>query len=71
MIKISFLQFLGRIGTGLGMALIGIAIIGIGAKIYTFSMKNGSFNDPSFLMILSLVIGIVGGLLIIYSMTRK
>ena len=67
----SFLQFLGRIGTGLGMALIGVAIIGVGAKIYTFSMKDGSFNEPSFLMLLSLVIGIIGVLLIIYSMTRR
>ena len=67
----SFLQFLGRIGTGLGMALIGVAIIGVGAKIYTFSMKDGSFNEPSFLMILSFIIGIIGVLLIIYSMTRR
>ena len=67
----SFLQFLGRIGTGLGMALIGFAIIGVGAKIYTFSMKDGSFNEPSFLMILSFIIGIIGVLLIIYSMTRR
>ena len=67
----SFLQFLGRIGKGLGMTLIGFVIIFGGAKLYTFSMKGRDFNDPSFLTILSLVIGVIGGLLIIYSVTRK
>ncbi len=53
------------------MSLIGFGIIGIGVKVYMFSMKSGSFNNPNFLMILSFIIGLIGASLIVYNVRKS
>lgn len=44
----SYFEFMGGITKKLIMSLIGFGIIWVGVKVYTFSMKSGSFNNPIF-----------------------